>query len=116
MSGSPSPRPTEPDLLGWELYLTRLESWARQVGDPAAAAVDPAGGDQPPHQPSAPEPPSEGPLPAALRSQAESVLTSLTHASERAQAARLDVVRQLNALRQVPPRDSGEARYLDTTG
>ncbi|MBE1524647.1 hypothetical protein [Nesterenkonia lutea] len=64
----------------------------------------------------APEAPDAGPLPQALESRAEAVLESLAQASARARAARHDVGRQLNALRQVPPRDSGEARYLDTSG
>ncbi|MGJ9424607.1 hypothetical protein ACHABX_02040 [Nesterenkonia halotolerans] len=113
------PDGSEQDLLGWELYLTRLESWAAQLGHPAAQPQAQQRDGEGPNHPDdllSPEPPLAGPLPGELQERARAVLESLTEASERTRMARLDVGRQLSALRQVPPRDSGEARYLDTSG
>ncbi len=114
-SDSAGPGESGQNLLNWELYLTRLESWAAQAGHPVAPSQD---GEDPrqPHELHSPEPPLAGPLPGELQERARGVLDALAQANERARAARLDVGRQLSALRQVPPRDSGEARYLDTSG
>ncbi|MBE1514468.1 hypothetical protein [Nesterenkonia halotolerans] len=113
------PDGSEQDLLGWELYLTRLESWAAQLGHPAAQPQAEGRDGEGPDQSAdvlSPESPLSGPLPGELQERARAVLDSLNRASERTRMARLDVGRQLSALRQVPPRDSGEARYLDTSG
>ena len=129
MSASSVPHRTVPDRpfpegfaegsssssLDWELYLTRLESWARQAGE-IARPQDMVEGGAEREQVPAPEAPVETPLPAELRDRAQTVLDTLTQASARTRAVRFEVGRQLAALRQVPPRDSGEARYLDTTG
>jgi len=101
--------------LDWELYLTRLESWARQAGEPAQPQ-DLADPGLQREQVPAPEAPGKTPLPDDLKDQARRVLDTLSQASIRTRALRLDVGRQLAAIRQVPPRDSGEARYLDTSG
>lgn len=89
------------ETLRWELYLTRLQAWAQQLPEPSVGPPQMVLG---------------GALPVELRERAAEVLDLLAQASERTRASQADVGRQLSALRQVPPLDGGEARYLDTSG